>query len=417
MTPAAPWPRIVAFWFISGGTIGIQYSFGLLLATLVAEGIGSRTMLAAAGGWSMAMLDGVAMASAYVVTKLGERRACLLGGVVAAVGLVASSQVTAAWQLLPSFSIATGAGHSCSLFSGVIVMHKTFHTWRGVALAVGNTGAALGPFVLVPLWTALQGSVSWRVMLAVLAAADLVGLAGSALVLSSPAPTTPEVIVHGVDAPGAPEAAVSTTAATAAKDAPRRPWTSWVLRRLAVANALLGMALWVPHVHLVQLAVDEGFAPSVAATSVLFIAAGSVLIRVPLAVAADHFSRHATFATLTAAYGAFFVALPWHSGDVAFVFTFALVSGGCAGAITSLMPTLPGDTVDGGAGVQLETAVSFALTAVGPTSAAGPMLVGALYDHLGTYAYGLWLGAACLFAASAVVLSVRGCDADRLHGG
>lgn len=292
------WGRVVAFWFACAGTLGLQYAFGALYVDLLDEFGGSRAATAAVGGICAGVMDLGAVGAGLFMGRWGERRCCLAGGVLSAVGLFTSSYAGSLPVLYLTYGVVLGAGLSLSLFSGVVILNKWFTTRRALASGLANTGASAGPFLFGALWSTLTAEFGWRGTLRLLAAADLLLLCGSGMFFTAPPPhatddeaaathtavepavlcetpaETPRVgyseppVVMGLQ----PEIIGREAGGDAAKDAEAVKgrgaeetaslavvWQLRPIRRLCLTIVLMGLGVWVPIVHLVQFARDSGF--------------------------------------------------------------------------------------------------------------------------------------------------------------
>ena len=77
--------RLLGYWLVCVGTLGIQYAFAFIYAQLLDVFDGASPAEAATvGSLSTGLMDGLAALSGLVVQRLGSRRACLLGAFVSA---------------------------------------------------------------------------------------------------------------------------------------------------------------------------------------------------------------------------------------------------------------------------------------------------------------------------------------------
>lgn len=229
-----------------------------------------------------------------------------------------------------------GIGHSCCLFAGIVLNNKWFLRRRSITSAMANSGSAVGPFLLAPLWGRAVRGLGWRSLLRVLGACDLLLLLCASLVLTPPPPPSP-----------LPLPAAGEGGAPAAKPPRARAPVSALevlrnreVRRIALVIGVYGLGSWVPVVHLVSAARDQGFARGRADGLVLLLAVGSVCLRVPVNALADRYGRQRAWIAAILLNSAADIVLPSAWGSYPPLCAYAVLAGGLLGALNSLMVTL-----------------------------------------------------------------------------
>lgn len=208
---------------------------------------------------------------------------------------------------------------------------------------MANTGSAVGPFVLAPVWTRAVRVLGWRGLLRVLGACDFVLLLCASLVLTVPPPKGPTTA-----APAASEdTAAASTKQQSSELAPKKTGAlarevlrNREVRRIALVIGVYGLGSWVPVIHLVTAARDQGFSRERADALVLFIAVGSVSMRVPFGALADMFGRQHMWVLISLLYAAIDVIIPFVWSSYAVLCAYAILAGGFLGSLNSLMVTL-----------------------------------------------------------------------------
>ncbi|KAG8463810.1 hypothetical protein KFE25_004083 [Diacronema lutheri] len=387
---SAAWLRLAAYWLVCAGTLGLQYTSGLLLVELLAEFGKGRAQTAIVGSASTGVMDFFGFFVGDVIVRLGERSTCLVGALLAGLGIIASAHATELWHLYITFSIVVGIGHSCALFAGIIVNNKWFLRRRAITSAIGNTGGAAGPFLIAPLWGLAVRSLGWRGVLRVLGACDVALLVCAALPLTPPPPPLllPAPDVGAQSASGAPSVVGATPPVTA-----REVMRNREVRRLAVVIGLYGLGSWVPVVHLVAAGRDQGLSAERADSLVLYIAAGSVGLRVPINALADRFGRRRLWLLVALLYALVDLVAPFVWGSYPLLCAYAVLAGGFTGGLNSLMVALAPE-VSTPEHMAHATTISTATLGLGTFS--GPVIAGAIFDARGSYVGGWVFAAACL---------------------
>ena len=179
------------------------------------------------------------------------------------------------------------------------------------------------------------------------------------------------------------------------------------IQRLCVVVLLYGMGSWVAVVHLLQLGLERGLALEQAGTLLMFLAAGSAGMRLPLAYAADWFGRQRTWAALLAVHAAldlvcassfeFASSRPFLSG-------FAFGVGSLVGAMNSILVSLPSEMNLSPLASRL--AVPIICSPLGAGILVGPWIAGAIrsatssYNDALLFAFACFVGAFGLYTAS-----------------
>ena len=182
--------RLFGYFLVSFGTLGMQYAFGPIYAELLKQLQGSREVVtlpshththtphthvctrstqhtrtqvtALVGSLSIGIMDGGSMFSGVIVLRYGSRCCCLVAAAVTALGWGLSALVTEPWQLLLTYSVLVGVGHSLALHSAVLCVGRWFSRKLALAHALPNTGGALSPLLMGMLAPRLFDAAGWR---------------------------------------------------------------------------------------------------------------------------------------------------------------------------------------------------------------------------------------------------------------
>ncbi len=430
---------LAGYLFASIGSLGLQYSYGALYSEMLRALHAGRAETAFVGSLSMGLMDGLAVASEAVIQRLGYRRTCLLGAVVSFAGLALSAAATTLWHLYLSYGLLLGVGHSLSFISGVLSVPQWFTTRAARVNAVANGGAGLMAFLVGPLIVPLVGSVGWRNTLLCLAGVDLVLLVLAAAFLQEPAKgeverTAPfaKPAAAGQGSTTTAETEDSTTAETEAASAAavavvassesdnlhgrrrrcRLPDFLMVARRqpvqvLIVVTILWGMGGWIPIVHLSELGRERGLNDDEAARLLIWLATGSVAMRLPIATLADLYGRRRAFVVvLLGCVLANGLVAPANVTSSAALSAYAAVEGGLIGAANSLLVSVPSELCY--PLPETRSIISLLVTVLGFSFMVGPTIAASVRDASGGYMGAFALSAALMFGAVlAMCVSLR----------
>jgi len=368
---------VVAAAFASLFTVfGIAYSYGAFLEALRAELGGTRAAGAALFSLTSLIWFGLGGVTGAAADRHGPRPVLLAGAGFLGLGLLATAQVQSLTVALLTYGVGVGIGVACAYVPMVALVGAWFDRRRTMALGIAVAGIGAGTLLVPPAAAALIEAVGWREAYVVLALAGM-GVLGLAAVAVRPAPRS----LHPS----------GTRVGQAMRTAD--------YRRLYAAGLIMGVALFVPFVHLPAYAEGRGVDPVPAAALIGAIGAASVAGRLALGGLADGLGLVRTYQGCFAVMAASF-AVWWAAGaSYGLLLCFALVLGVGYGGFVALTPAV----VAARFGVErLGSLLGVLYTGAGLGSAVGPPLAGAAIDAAG---YGtMILGALAVAAAAAGVL-------------
>ena len=223
----------------------------------------------------------------------GPRLVLTVGGLLAGLALIATSQVQAMWQFYLSF------GAVFSVVSIIIgwqllgpsVLSKWFVRLRGRAMGISAIGVSMGGFVIAPIAGLLVAEVDWRTAWIVLGVGMIVVLvpAGALLMRRQPSDVglRPDGVAPANGNAGADAADVGGSSPPPAVVAEEYPWTvreasrTWAFWALVMAQVLGQASLGATLFHQVAFMQDKGFGlgeVTLAATTVAGFAIPSKLV-------------------------------------------------------------------------------------------------------------------------------------------
>ncbi len=370
-------------WVVVGGaflvlflTYGVQYSFGVFVAAMVDDLGWQRASLGGAFSLYSVIYTGFSLLSGRLTDSLGPRRVIGLGGVLLGLGIMATSQMSAQWQLYLCYGIVAALGMSTAYIPCNMTVVRWFHRKRGIALGIASCGASCGILVVPVLASFIIVHADWRVGLLTLGAGQLVLINIVArFMVRNPEQIglRPDGGAGGPHADPAPDAASGWTLREA-----RATPTFWILM-LAFAIALL--TITVPFVHVPVFAADIGLSAMGGALAVsitgMFALAGSVA----LGALSDRVGwKPALVLGLCAQVVAFLIFLATETSTLLYIgaATFGFFYGGIASLFPALVGDLYGRAHAGAIG-------GFVFGAAGILGAWGPAIAGYLRDVEGDY--------------------------------
>ena len=375
--------KLAAYWFVSVGTLALQYAFSIIFVDLLEAFDGSRAATALVGSTCAGVMDMMGYASGVAVARRGERTCGAAGAVISGGALVLASRAGALWHLFVTYGLVLGVGQSLALYSGVVCCNKWFSKRLALASALANTGAGVGPFAMPYLWSALRRAGGWRGGLAGLGAIVFCLLASAAAQLAPP--------------PAAPKDAAAGDAGAPLSRLPG-------IRRLCRTTFFFGWGFWTPAVHLVRLGLDRGHSRRRSEALLTILGVGALTTRVPVGSLGDRFGRKLVFSLACGVYAATQAAVALFQESYAGLAVFSFLVGSSIGSLLSLVPTLVMDVPEvARCPDALARASGLVCCFLGVGGLAGPVVAGALFDEYGSYVPGFGFGAAMLLGCVAAL--------------
>lgn len=415
-----PLPRLNLYygWWIVASTATILfiasgaffYGFGALFNSLLAEFGWKRSVISL--GFSLrAEVGGIAAPLVgFLVDRVGARRLMVVGVTLVGLGFLALSRINSLWSFFGAVTlIALGMSAAGGTVATVTVAHW-FERKRGRALSLLYTGSGCaGAMVLLLTW--LISAYGWRSALVITAFI----IWGVCLPLALTVRNQPEeygLLPDGVAPPPRPGPPGETPLAAAAAGG-----VSPAARGLPLAQALRSPAFWLMAiaVSLAQLSVNSilvhqfpyltglGFSEGVAALTVTGVAFISLTGRLGLGLLSDFVDKRKLLAValLLQAAGVFVLAGA-HSGwqIILFLFIFSPGFGGTVPLRAALQAEYFGRRSFGAILGSMET-----IRTLG--TVVGPVLVGGMFDIMGTYRPAFLLVASLTLLAIPLVLAMN----------
>lgn len=396
-SPFYGWIVVACAFLVLFFTYGVQYSFGVFIPPMIDELGWRRASLGGVFSLYSLVYMGFSLLSGRLTDTLGPRRVIGLGGVLLGLGIMATSQISAQWQLYLCYGLVAALGMSTAYIPCNMTVVRWFHIRRGLALGIASCGASCGILVVPLLASFIIDQADWRIGLFTLGAALFIAInvvarfmvRGPELLGLQPdgAATPPSSGVAYVGSAGDDLAAWTLSEA-------RATITFWMLL-LAFTIALLTVT--VPFVHVPLFARDIGLSAMGGAAAISVIGLFALIGSIALGALSDRIGRKAAMAlALCVQIAAFLIFL--EADDSIMLYVGAAAFGFFYGGIASLFPALVGDlfgrTHAGAIG-------GFIFGGAGILGAWGPAVAGYLRDVDGDYRLAFSL---CALAATCALL-------------
>ncbi len=393
-------PRFYYGWVIVGVSfftlffsLSTRFSFGVFYVAILKEYGWGRGETAGAFSLAMVIHGLFAMVTGNLIDRFGPRTLFPLGATFLAMGLAATSRITAIWHLYLFFGVVMAIGiNTLSYAPHMSLIPKWFTRKRGLASGLAVSGIGVGTMVMAPFIQLMIDTVGWRSAFLVLAGILLSVVLPMTALFQRRSPEDMGQFPDGiVPVPGGAHV-------PHLQESPRNIHTThlseqWTLRAaictrvfwwMALVNFSVGFFVHMLLVHQVAHVVDAGYSTTLAALLVglvgLLRSVGGVLC----GLLSDRVGREIGY---TLGSGSAFVGIvifllvrnttsPWML--YAFVFLFGLGSG-------SFGPTTAAATSDLFLGNSLGRIMGTLSIGWGLGGALGPYLGGYFYDHRGSY--------------------------------
>jgi MFS family permease len=166
---SSPPPRLFYGWIVTACaflvlflTYGIQYSFGVFLPAMLNELGWQRAEIAGAFSLYGMVYSGCSWFSGRLTDSQGPRFVITLGGVFLGCGVIATSQVSAKWQMYLFYGFIAAIGMSSAFIPCNATVVKWFQRKRGLALGLASSGSSSGILICPPLAAICISHYGWR---------------------------------------------------------------------------------------------------------------------------------------------------------------------------------------------------------------------------------------------------------------
>ena len=387
------WVVVASLFLALAISYGVYYSFSVFYVALLEEYGWSRASTAGVFSLFVLVIAAGGAVAGTLIDRFGPSKVVPVGGILLALGLVATSRLTELWQFYLYFGVISGLGLSCSGWvPSVTLVNRWFADKRGVAMGIASAGIGFGTVSVVPFVQHLISTVGWRTAFLVLAALSLILIAPQAAALLKGHPAELGLKPDGNSLGGSPAGARAVQRPMVVVDAvwAARPWSVatamgtprfWLLGATTFFGILTNQMLWV---HQAAYLVDNGYDKMLAASMVGLAGLASMPGKVFWGNLADRLGRELAYsmgmAAMLVAIG--LLVLTGAFPVVALVPLFA-VAFAVGYAVTA--PILPISVADVFGGRNFGAIFGVVNLNSGLGSAVGAWLAGFVFDVTGSY--------------------------------
>ncbi|KNZ31951.1 MAG: hypothetical protein AD742_14295 [Methylibium sp. NZG] len=391
------WVVVWAAFFSLAVIFGVSYSFAAFFEAFAGQFNAQRADVSLVFGLCGLVYFVLGAGAGMLADRFGPRVVCCTGMLFIVGGLALSSLAHAMWVIYAAYGVGVGIGIALVYTPAIACVQPWFTQRRGLAAGVASAGIGAGTVVVPLLATAAIEQWQWRDALRAMALGVLlVGLCATVLLRRAPVAggvvgTTPAA---GADA-GTPDVGqrAGSTLAETLRD--RRFW--WLYAAVALASP----SMFIPFAHASAAARDLGIGDARSVGLVGLIGVGSLVGRFAIGAMADRIGRLLTLTLMQASAGLSYLLWGAAGGYTALA-VFALWFGLSYGGIVSLLPAICMDLFGPRA---VSGIIGTLYTGAALGNLLGPVLAGAVFDRLGSYA--TTIAACVLLSALATLASAR----------
>jgi sugar phosphate permease len=394
-------------------TLGLgYYSFGVLFGPLIAQFGWSRAALS--GAMSIFMLAwGLACPLVGRLTdRYGPRRLIISGATVLGACFCLLSLTDNLWQLYVLYGCAGIASAACSEIPTSVVVSNWFRKKRGIAMGITTTGIDFGGLLLAPSATLLILSYGWQTTFFIMGLLTWAVVIPSVALVMRTKPQDVGLLPDGeirVDVPKANDLFLQQNGDASGKNSNLRnkltavPSTTRELWLTGFAFGLFSFGIIGVITHEVPFIVDMGVPSTTAATALGLTGGIGVVGKLCFGYFADRISTKWVMLACSALQMAGVLIL-MRSTSLGMVWAFVIVFGFARGAVNTLRPLFIGEFF--GMGYFGRT---FGLTELVRRfgAAAGPFVLGYIFDATGSYYYGFIIIVAAYLVGMVALLMIR----------
>ncbi len=390
------WYVVAAAFAVTFVGFGAAYSFSAFVEALQQEFSASRGAVSLVFSLAGFLYFGLGVVTGPLADRWGSRPMALIGMTLVAAGLILAGFAESLMQVYLAYGLGVGLGVGCAYVPSVGAVQRWFAPRRGFASGLAVSGIGFGTLLMPLLAALLIGTLGWRsayIFIGILS--GVLGISMALLIVNDPRS-------RGLSPDGdpLPPATGQALEGIPLKDAIRsRPFLT-----LYVAGLIASFGLFVPFVHLVPFATDQGMSTGEGAFLLGMIGVGSTIGRFLLGSVADRIGRQTSLVLAFA--GMALTLVIWAvSTSLIPLAIFALTFGTFYGGFVALMPAL---VMDYFGGRHVSSIIGVLYTSVALGTLVGPTAAGFAYDLSQDYTLAILASIAVNVIAAVLIAGMKG---------
>lgn len=391
------WIVVAAAFAVTFVGFGSAYSFSAFVAPLQADFAASRGSVSLVFSLAGFLYFGLGVVSGPLADRWGARRLAVAGMILTGLGLALAGMARSLAEVYAAYGLGIGLGVGCSYVPVMGVVQRWFVKRRGFASGLAVSGIGVGTLVMPPLASVLIDAAGWRNAYLILGGIAVVAGVGMSLLIEDRPQgrgLLPDgaALQSGALPVGSPGFSV--------KEAVR----SRRFIGLYAACLVSSFGLFVPFVHLVPYALDQGVPRSSAVLLVGVIGIGSTAGRFFLGGLADRIGREPALPAMFVGMALSLVVWAASSG-LWWLAVFAFAYGVFYGGFVALLPAL---LMDYFGGRNIGAIIGVLYTSVALGTLIGPSAAGFAFDISHSYVLPIWASGCTHVVAAGIILMMSG---------
>ena len=371
---------------------GNTYSFGVFFPAISASFGADRAETALVFSIVGGLYSTLGIISGPAADRLGTRPVCFMGILALGLGLVYASTASALWQVYLGFGLGLAFGMGFIFAPANAGLQRWFTKNRGLASGLASTGIGFSILVLPPVSAALIEWQDWRTAMQIIGFSALIVGSLAALMMGDP-----------TDAMRSSPSDVSSADNHVGVKRNYNLKAAFLSRgfvMLFFSSMICSIGFFIPFVHLVPYAIDQGFGENNGVYLLMVIGISSLTGRILLTTASDHFGRRNSMIAMYVAMALGF--LLWYTAGnmtqlTLFAVFYGLGSGGYVAMIAPLIAEYFGTE-------KIGSILGCFMPNIAIGGFFGPYLTGYAYDLWGSYDIPIIVALVCGLAAAVLAL-------------
>jgi OFA family oxalate/formate antiporter-like MFS transporter len=389
---------------------GIQYSFGIFLEPLEEDFGWSRALISGAASLFMFSRGALAILTGWVTDRHGPRIIVAIGGFFLGLGLILTSQISAAWQLYLFYGLMGGFGLSVAFAPLMATASRWFVSKRGLAIGIVAAGIGMGTVVISPLAEYLIATYEgWSQPYIILGLLALIIIIPGALLLRR-SPEEKGLLPLGKSETIARDEENSSIVKKEDGLIPERAGLSlidaahtrafWLLLAIII---FWSICVQMTMIHIYPHTTDLGITREVAVNFLVVIGIFSIIGRLVMGAVSDRLGGKRTLIICLALQT---LAMFWLLGatDIWMLYLFAAVFGFAYGGCVPQLPVIAGEIFEL---KSIGAIVGVQMVGVAIGGAIGPVLGGYVFDVTQSYYFAFMISGICTIIALILLAFIR----------
>ena len=403
------WVVVATAFCVALVAYGVQYSFGIFLNPLREDFGWSVALVSGAASLFMFSRGALAILTGWATDRYGPRIIVAIGGFFLGLGLILTSQISAAWQLYIFYGLMAGFGLSVAFAPLVATTSRWFVSKRGLAIGIVLAGIGMGTAVMSPLARYLVATYGWNwsyIIIGLLA--WVIIIPGALLLRRSPEEKGLLPLGKTESITGAEEnsniakkedSLTSKRAGFSLKDAVHTK-AFWLLLAMIIFWSICVQMIMI---HIYPHATDLNIPEVVAANFMSLIGVFSIIGRLAMGAISDRLGGKLTLAICLVLQA---LAMFWllKATDIWMLYLFAAVFGFAYGGCVPQLPVIAGEIFEL---KSIGAIVGVQMLGVAIGGAIGPLLGGRMFDVTGTYYFAFIVSGICTILALILLAFIR----------